>query len=381
MFDLTKENLIDKIEYLGGVFNTQIDQKKYQDDELDYSIKWSDGLKANLKKQEKVKIDRLKIIPFEYRPFFSQLYFGEKKFSDRLTSNHSKIFGENLFQPNVVITFSGRESSKPFSSLATNHLFGFDFLEKTQCLPHYRYTSTGERIDNITDWGLQKFKDHYLGDETKKDTFRKQWRILHPPAWTESSGFDIEEVGEEPDNIRKIDIFHYVYAVLHNPAYRKKYELNLKREFPRIPFYQNFPQWVIWGKQLMHLHINYETVEPYPLKQLTTDYEAKNMAAWESFKKAKLKADRDNGTITLDGFDKLQGIPKEAWEYKLGNRSALEWILNQYKEKKPSDPTIAEKFNTYKFAGYKDKVIDLLKRVCTVSVETIEIVKDMGGNK
>jgi len=74
----------------------------------------------------------------------------------------------------------------------------------------------------------------------------------------------------------------------------------------------------------------------------------------------------------------LKGIPPLAWEYKLGNRSALEWILDQYKEKKPSDPTIAEKFNTYRFADYKEKVIDLLKRVCTVSVETMKVVGEMG---
>ena len=79
----------------------------------------------------------------------------------------------------------------------------------------------------------------------------------------------------------------------------------------------------------------------------------------------------------LDGFTTLKGIPSLAWEYKLGNRSALEWILDQYKEKKPSDPTIAEKFNTYRFADYKEQVIDLLKRVCTVSVETMKIVNAM----
>ena len=67
----------------------------------------------------------------------------------------------------------------------------------------------------------------------------------------------------------------------------------------------------------------------------------------------------------------------EAWEYKLGNRCALEWILDQYKEKKPKDPTIREKFNTYRFADYKEKVIDLLLRVTTVSVRTVEITRAM----
>jgi predicted helicase len=157
--------------------------------------------------------------------------------------------------------------------------------------------------------------------------------------------------------------------VLHNPAYRKKYELNLKREFPRIPLYENFWRWAKWGGQLMNLHINYETVEPYPLQQ-------KEIATKEH-PKAKLKAIKEDGIIVLDDNTELHGIPSTAWEYKLGNRSALEWILDQYKEKKPKDPTIAEKFNTYKFADYKEQVIDLLKRVCTVSVETMKVVGEM----
>ncbi len=199
--------------------------------------------------------------------------------------------------------------------------------------------------------------------------------------------------------ITKEDIFHYTYAVLHNPAYRKKYELNLKREFPRIPFYENFFQWRDWGKHLMNLHINYETVDSYELSVIARrndeailDSNTNNEIASSQPNtkpnaprndvrtyKAKLKAIKESGIIQLDENTELHGIPKEAWEYKLGNRSALEWILDQYKEKKPKDPTIAEKFNTYKFADYKDKVIDLLKRVCTVSVETMKIIREMEG--
>jgi len=93
--------------------------------------------------------------------------------------------------------------------------------------------------------------------------------------------------------------------------------------------------------------------------------------------KPKLKADKAAGKIQLDEMTTLQGIPTEAWDYQLGNRSALEWILDQYKEKKPRDKTIAEQFNTYRFADYKETVIDLLQRVCTVSVETMRIVEAM----
>jgi predicted helicase len=90
-----------------------------------------------------------------------------------------------------------------------------------------------------------------------------------------------------------------------------------------------------------------------------------------------LKADKDGGRIILDSETTLTGIPSEAWDYRLGNRSALEWILDQYKEKKPKDPTIREKFNTYRFADYKEKVIDLLMRVTTVSVRTVAVVESM----
>lgn len=121
----------------------------------------------------------------------------------------------------------------------------------------------------------------------------------------------------------------------------------------------------------MDLHINYETVQPYPLKRIDLPF------ATNRIPKAKLKADAANGTIILDDVTTLEGFPKIAWEYRLGNRCALEWILDQYKEKKPKDPTIAEKFNTYRFADYKEQVIDLLQRVCTVSVETMQIIQQI----
>lgn len=91
----------------------------------------------------------------------------------------------------------------------------------------------------------------------------------------------------------------------------------------------------------------------------------------------KLRADKENGTILIDSITTLTGVPALAWEYKLGNRSALEWILDQYKEKKPQDATIAGRFNTYKFEDYKEQVIDLLRRVCNVSVKTMEIINQM----
>ena len=204
----------------------------------------------------------------------------------------------------------------------------------TFCLPLYRYTASGERVSNITERGLRQFREHY-----------------------------------EDESISAEDIFAYTYASLHDPAYRQKYEADLRREFPRLPFHEDFATWMRLGQELLDLHIGFENAEPYDLVRVDKDIAAG---------KATLKADKGKGTIILDSKTTLTGVPDKAWEYRLGSRSALEWVLDQYKEKKPRDPTIRDKFNTYRFADHKERVIDLLQRVCTVSVETVRIVDELG---
>ena len=239
----------------------------------------------------------------------------------------------------------GDSSGKPYTTLAIDRVPDLNFVSPasggTQTLPRFRYASTDKKIDNITDWALNKFTKHY-GKRAK---------------------------------ITKDDIFAYVYGVLHDPVYRETYAINLKREFPRIPFYPDFHQWRDWGQTLLDLHIGYETVEPWPLTRTDTPDERAEKAGLSP--KPALKADKAEGTIKLDSETTLSGIPEECWDYKLGNRSGLEWILDQYKEKTPRDPTIREKFNTYRFADYKEEVMDLILRVTRVSVETVAITDAM----
>ena len=182
--------------------------------------------------------------------------------------------------------------------------------------------------------------------------------------------------------ITKDAIFAYCYAVLHDPLYCEKYALNLKREFPRIPFYPNFAQWVAWGEALLKLHIDYEKVKPARLTRVDTPAPKR---AEGTHPKPKLKSDAatgnpstgSGGTIVIDKDTQLTGVPLQAWEYRLGNRSAIDWVLDQHKEKTPRDPTIREKFNTYRFADYKESCIALLGRVVAVSVGTVAITGAM----
>jgi predicted helicase len=169
------------------------------------------------------------------------------------------------------------------------------------------------------------------------------------------------------------------YCILHDPVYRERYGGNLKREFPRIPFYADFWKWAEWGERLIALHIGYERVEPWPLVRIDAPDEKSDKTRLTP--KTVLKPEKAAGSIRIDSETELTGIPPEAWNYKLGNRSALEWILDQYKEKTPRDPTIRDKFHTYRFADHKEKVIDLLSRVTRVSVETMKIIEAMKSTR
>jgi predicted helicase len=333
VYDLSNQNLMTKMSFFIMIYQSECKKLNYE--ELSTQIKWDEDLKGYLKRGIQKEFDELNIKPSLYRPFNKYQFYLDKHLNAR-TYQWLEIYNDN-YKDNKYIAFSALGNTKPFHCLASNTIVDIHFTGDSQCLPLYRYDKEGKRIDNITDWGLKQIQTHYQ-DET----------------------------------ITKIDIFHYTYAVLHNPAYRTKYELNLKREFPRLPYYENFQKWVNWGKQLMELHINYETVTPYNLTRLDIPLKDNQKPP-----KAKLKADKTKNSIILDDVTTLSNIPKIAWEYMLGNRSALEWILDQYKEKKPKDPTIAEKFNTYRFTDYKEQVIDLLMRVCTVSVKTMNIIKKM----
>ena len=342
VYDLNKNILNEKVKYLIESYNSDLKKLGGKDKEEiksivgnrdDRDIKWTRAVINSMSNNQKFKFEKERIIKSIYRPFVKQFLYYSPDLNE-MQYQMPKVFQIS----SQAISFSGEGSSKSFQTLGQNDVYSHDCLEKTQCLPLYRYDKDGIRHDNITDWGLEQFQTHYSDKKITKE-----------------------------------NIFHYTYGVLHNPAYRKKYELNLKREFPRLPFYKNFYQWAAWGKTLMDLHIGYEEVTPFDLKQTDVAIQGDQ----DRKLKAKLKANKEKGIIELDEQTSLSGVPPEAWAYQLGNRSALEWVLDQYKEKKPKDKTIAEKFNTYRFADYKEQVIGLLKKVTTVSMETMKIIKEM----
>jgi predicted helicase len=312
------------------------------------SIKWDRELEKYRARGVEKAFDEKAIVSSAYRPFFKQFFYFDRHFNG-MTYQWSSIL-PHRDSKNSLILYTQPGSQKPFMVGAVEGVCDLHFVGAaagTECLPFYRYDNSGHSVENITDWALDQFRKCYRSDRGKKNSITKE------------------------------AIFHYVYGVLHDPMYREKYALNLKREVPRIPFYNDFWQWAEWGKELMDLHIGYESVTPAKLKRIELPDEKARKAGLSP--KCLLKADKEGDRIIVDSETTLTGIPPEAWNYKLGNRSALEWILDQYREKKPKDPTIRERFNTYRFADYKEKVIDLLMRLTTVSVRTVAIVDSMNG--
>jgi predicted helicase len=341
LYDGDEANLEAKVHRLISVYDTV----RTDEDDFPDTIKWSETLKRRKKAGQVEPFDSQRVRRTSYRPFSPVWLYASDLMIDR------PGLSGRFFPPdatNVAICFSDVASRASYCVMAVSGPADLHFgaaIDAYQQVARYSFTD-GVRLDNITDWAFNRFRDHY-----EKGKGRVKRRLT------------------------KDDIFHYIYAVLHDPIYREKYGLNLKRELPRIPLYADFWQWASWGQNLMQLHLDYERADPFELSRVDQPDEKARAAGVPC--RPILRSDRERGTVTLDTETTLTGIPGAAWDYVLGNRSALDWVLDQHKEKAPKDKTIRAEFNTYRFADHKDEIIKLLKRVVTVSVDTLQIIEAM----
>jgi predicted helicase len=216
------------------------------------------------------------------------------------------------------------------NEIADLHLVGAG--SACQCFPFYAYDEDGSnRRENITDWALEQFRAHY-GDK----------------------------------KISKWDIFYYVYGLLHHPGYREKFADNLKRELPRIPFAPDFRAFATAGKELARLHLDYEKLEPYPLKWIETPGVPLSYRVQD-----KMRLNKDKTSLTVNPSLTLTGIPPETFQYRLGNRSALEWVIDQYQLSEDKRSGIKSDPNRSDEPEY---IVRLIGQVVRVSLETVKIV-------
>jgi predicted helicase len=182
-------------------------------------------------------------------------------------------------------------------------------------------------VENISDWSLDEFRKHY-----------------------------------EDTEISKWDVFYYAYGVLHSPEYRDQFAANLRKHLPRIPMAESFSRLRDAGKTLADLHVGYENLEPYPLV-----FEATRGMDVSYLIDQKMKLQPETGEIVINETLTLSGIPESAHRYKLGNRSALEWLVSQFFV--DDDNPNREEDEEY--------IVRLLGQIVRISVETVRITEGL----
>ena len=300
----------------------------------DTKIKWSRDLKVKLERGTTSEFTEHKVRTFLYRPFTkSNLYF------DRIMNDVVSIFPtifptpETEVENRVIWLKVGRDW--PMFGLMVNHFADQLPQGGSQCFPFYIYDEDGtNRRENITDWALTEFRTHY-----------------------------------NDDTITKWDIFHYTYGLLHHREYRQKYEANLKRDLPHIPFAKDFRGFADAGARLAELHINYESQPEYDkLRFVQTPDTPLN------WRVEKMKLSKDKTALIYNDFLTLDGIPSKAFHYRLGTRSALEWVIDQYRIKTDKRSGIINDPNR---ADDPQFIVKLIGKVITVSLETVDIINKL----
>ena len=301
----------------------------------DKGISWSRDLKAKLKRGRLAEFVEHKVRESLYRPFTkSNLYF-DRTMDDMLYVFPSFFPTPETENANQVIWLKVG-ADWPMFALMVNRIPNLLPQSGSQCFPFYTYDEDGSnRRENITDWALSQFRAHY------KD-----------------------------DTISKWDIFHYVYGLLHHPAYRERYQANLKRDLPRLPFAPDFGAFATAGARLAEIHVGYEEMAPYALEEIETPGQPLDYSV------EKMRLSKDKTQIRYNGFLTLGGIPAEVFAYRLGNRSALEWVIDQYRVKTDKRSGIVNDPNRAEDPQY---IVDLIGRVIAVSLETVEIVAGLPG--
>ncbi|MDQ3920680.1 MAG: helicase [Acidobacteriota bacterium] len=305
------------------------------DKEVRYDkIKWSRNLKRDLQNAKRLTFDEARVRVGMYRPFTPKFLYFSDVIVDELGQNQGFLPDEQSEQENLLLCVGGY-GRKVFAVFVTKHIPDLNFFaDPQQSFPFYTYDEDGSnRRENVTDWALAQFRERY-GDE----------------------------------KISKWDIFHYVYALLHHPEYRERYAANLKRELPRVPFAPDFRAFAAAGARLAEIHVNYERQPEYPLERV------EHTDAPLDWRVERMRLSKDRTQIVYNNFLTLSGVPPEVYEYRLGNRSALEWVIDQYQLTTDRRSGITNDPNRPEDPQY---ILRLVAQVVNVSLETVKLVREL----
>ena len=295
-----------------------------------------------------------------YRPFCKQTAYFNRELND-MVYQLPKLFPTPAHENIAIITSVA--STKDFSVLITDTLPDLHLVGDAQTFALYTYEPVVEEDGGFNlNLGGGEVVDGYTRKENITDATLAAYRGTY---------------GDE--GIAKEDIFYYIYALLHHPEYREKYAADLKKMLPRIPLAKGFWEYSRVGRALAELHLGYENVEPYPLDEVASSPAPDDPEErFEFYRVQKLQfgPKKDKTRIKYNGHLTLKGIPDEVYNYILmGNRSALEWVIDRYQVKTDKKSLITNDPNDYCRAVNNPRyIVDLIKRLVTVSLETQKLV-------
>lgn len=302
-----------------------------------------------------------------YRPFSKQWLYFDRQFNE-MVYQMPKIFPDESVE-NWVICSSGIGASKGFSALICDAVPNYHFHDTGQCFPLYTYEKAEADASPNADMfsgGNQATHGAYVRRENIPEEILSEFRKFY--------------AGSRGADITKLDIFCYVYGVLHSPEYKKRFEADLKKMLPRIPFVKDFWAFSKAGRELAQWHLNYETVEPYPLQQSSEHLDLGDKELYQVRKMTfgKTNGKEDKATIIYNSKIRLGGIPPDAYEYIVNGKPALEWVMERYQVTTDKESGIKNDPNDWA-AEHDDPqyILNLVKRIVRVSVETVRIVKGL----
>jgi predicted helicase len=358
MIDFYNQQVEEFKNHLKGQTLTNAEQRKKQVENFidtdPKKISWSGELKDDCGKLIIHAFNPSEVVKSMYRPFCNQAYYYNKDLNNRLYQMPKIFPNQNL--ENLVICISGIGGSKEQSTLILNTLADQNMQHSgTQCFPLYTY----EKQSELGELFATATTEQYTKKENVPDSILKEYQQKY-----------------QDKTITKSDIFYYIYGVLHSPEYKQRFASDLKKMLPRIPFTADFWTFSQAGRELAYYHLNYETIEPYELEEFKKDlylddkdYQVEKMVF------GKNKNGIDKTIIIYNSKLTLSQIPLEAYEYIVNGKSALEWIMERYKVTKDKDSGIINDPNHW--SENPRYIVDLVKRIVRVSLETVRIVKSL----
>lgn len=332
-------------------------------------ISWNRSLRNDVRLGRRHPYEPMALVRSLYRPFFAEwLYFSRAMNND--VSQIPRVFPSSASE-NLVICVTGLGESAGFSCLMSATIPNFHFIAGAQCFPLYLYDgSVAETSDDEINGRLFTSPAPTEGEALRREALTDEG-LAH---------FHAAYPGEQ---ISKEDIFYYVYGILHSTDYRERYSDNLAKELPRIPCVKTAADFWTFskaGRDLADLHVNYETVETYPLQiegggLLLTDADYRV----EKMKYGKSGKDKDLTTLIYNDKITVKGIPLEAYEYVVNGKPALDWVVERQCVKVDKDSGIVNDANDYAVETMNNPryPLELFQRVVTVSLETMKIVKSL----